>query len=167
MNELKTRDKPKIGLGGGCHWCTEAVFQELKGVFAVSQGWICSNEANQNPSEAITLYFDPEVISLGILIKIHLMTHASTSNHSMRGKYRSAVYFTSEAQKQEILNILSKLQLEFDQPLITQCLPLIDFKLNEESFLNYYQKQPDAPFCQTYISPKLALLRKEFRANVL
>ena len=68
----------KIGLGGGCHWCTEGVFESLLGIAYVNQGWIASNGEN---SEADEVYFDPAVISLSDLIEIHLYTHASRSNH--------------------------------------------------------------------------------------
>ena len=82
----------KIGLGGGCHWCTEGVFESLLGVSKVNQGWIASSGENSDFSEAIEVYFDPVIISLSDLIEIHLYTHASRSNHSMRSKSRSASY---------------------------------------------------------------------------
>jgi peptide methionine sulfoxide reductase MsrA len=65
----------KIGLGGGCHWCTEGVFESLLGVTCVNQGWIASNGENSDYSEAVEVYFDPAVISLADLIEIHLHTH--------------------------------------------------------------------------------------------
>ena len=71
----------KIGLGDGCHWCTEGVFESLLGVACVNQGWIASNGKNSDYSEAVEVYFDPTVISLSELIEIHLHTHASRSNH--------------------------------------------------------------------------------------
>src|SRR3954451_12716902 len=83
----------KIGFGGGCHWCTEAVFLSLKGVEQVEQGWIASQPPYDAFSEAVVVTYDPLVITLTDLITIHLHTHASTSNHSMRQKYRSAVYW--------------------------------------------------------------------------
>lgn len=86
----------KIGFGGGCHWCTEAVFQNLKGVNHVAQGWIASDENNTAFSEAVVVEFNPPKINLKTLIEIHLATHKSTSNHSMRKKYRSAIYVFSK-----------------------------------------------------------------------
>jgi peptide-methionine (S)-S-oxide reductase len=74
-----------VGLGGGCHWCTEGVFTSLIGITKVDQGWIASNSEHFSLYEAIEVYFDPAVISLSDLIEIHLHTHASSSNHSMRG----------------------------------------------------------------------------------
>lgn len=79
MKKLK-----KIGFGGGCHWCTEAVFQSLKGVKSVQQGWIASKNEHFEFSEAVIVDFDPSSIPLKVLIEIHLHTHKSTSEHSMR-----------------------------------------------------------------------------------
>lgn len=100
----------KIGLGGGCHWCTEAVFQSLKGLVKVEQGYIRSNEENDYFSEAILVHFDSKIILLKDLIEIHLHTHKSTSNHSFREKYRSTIYYFEENEKQIIHTILSTLQ---------------------------------------------------------
>jgi len=92
----------KIGFGGGCHWCTEAVFQSLKGVRSVAQGFIASTEKNSSFSEAVIVFYDAAIITLKDLIEIHLHTHNSTSNHRFRKKYRSAVYYFEKRQKQII-----------------------------------------------------------------
>jgi len=156
----------KVGLGGGCHWCTEAVFQALKGVIKVKQGWISASEAKEF-SEAIFLHFDPEKISLKELIEVHLLTHKSTSDHSMRKKYRSAVYTFTEAQKMEADKILGLLQKDFQDTLITGVYSYKEFKMSPESFQNYYQKNPNKPFCKTYIDPKLQMLLRKFPKNVI
>ena len=104
----------KIALGGGCHWCTEAVFQSLVGVSKVEQGFVSSTGDNTTFSEAVIVHFNSEDMSLGMLIEIHSHTHKSTSNHSMRTKYRSAVYVFSKAQKQEAKQILESLQNQFE-----------------------------------------------------
>ena len=91
-NTMHTENFSKVGLGGGCHWCTEGIFESLIGIKAVKQGWIASIDNNAELSEAIEVSFDPSMISLQTLIEIHLHTHASTSNHTMRQKYRSAIY---------------------------------------------------------------------------
>ncbi len=152
----------KIGLGGGCHWCTEAIFQSLIGVEKVEQGWIASSEENNTFSEAIIIHFDSAKISLNTLIEIHLYTHSSTSNHSMRKKYRSAIYTFSEKQNQEAKSILIQLQEQFFKTLITQVLPFVDFKLNQETFLNYYKKNPEKAFCKKWIDPKLKLIFSKY-----
>lgn len=156
----------KIGLGGGCHWCTEGVFQSLKGIHNVDQGWIASEGENATFSEAIVVEFDPEIIDLHSLIEIHLHTHASTSDHSMRDKYRSAIYVFSNDQKERVKKSIDRLQADFEKTIITRTLPFVSFKENEEGFLDYFYNRPDAPFCQTYIHPKLSLLMERFSDKV-
>ncbi len=151
----------KIGFGGGCHWCTEAVFQSLLGVKKVAQGWI-SSEVNGSFSEAVLVHFDQEQIDLQTLIAIHLHTHSSTGNHALRVKYRSAVYIFTDEQSVLAKQILLALKNDFEQPIITKVLPFHTFKLNNESYLDYYYKNPTQPFCQTYIHPKLSLLLEEY-----
>lgn len=155
-----------IGFGGSCHWCTEAIFQSLKGVSLVEQGWIASAEPDDAFSEAVVVHYDPDVIAVQTLISIHLYTHSCTATHSMRGKYRSAVYATSPDQAVEAAGIMKKLQTEFDAPIITKVLPLVKFKLNTSNYLDYYYSNPDKPFCQNIINPKLSILLKKFANDV-
>ena len=158
-------NKVSIVFGGGCHWCTEAVFESLKGVYEVDQGWAASKNQHSDFSEAVMLSFDASEISLEILIEIHLLTHSSTANHSMRGKYRSAIY-TKNIEKIPFLEqLLADLGLSFDKPLVTKVLPLIEFKSNKQ-YQNYYYNDPNRPFCQRYISPKLELILARFSKYV-
>ena len=150
----------RLGLGGGCHWCTEAVFASLTGVKSVKQGWISSTEPYTEFSEAVLVEFNEDEISLKDLIEIHLNTHSSTSNHSMRQKYRSAVYVMSKEDAVQVSIVLDDLQTNFEQSLVTQVLPFKAFKINEEDYQDYYYKNPDKPFCQTYIKPKLEKVLK-------
>lgn len=152
----------KIGFGGGCHWCTEAVFAALQGVTDLEQGFIKSDEPNDTWSEAVQLSFDASVIPLTALIEIHLRTHASTSAHKMRGKYRSAIYVMDDETEKAAQQALQTLAPEFDAPLVTQILPLREFKASPERYQNYADKNADGPFCTAYIDPKLSLLRKEY-----
>jgi peptide-methionine (S)-S-oxide reductase len=76
----------KAGFGGGCHWCTEAVFSSLKGVLRVDQGWIASAGENSALSEGVVVEYDDEKINLQILIQIHIYTHSATSVHSLRSR---------------------------------------------------------------------------------
>jgi peptide-methionine (S)-S-oxide reductase len=155
----------KIAFGGGCYWCTEAVFQSLIGVEKVAQGFICSEGKNKAFSEAVIVYFN-EKISLKLLIEIHLHTHKSTVKHSMRDKYRSAIYYFTEEQKKESQQLLTSLQIDFDAQIITQILPFKDFKPSIEASQNYYIKNSQKPFCKKYIHPKLDLLLREFSSHV-
>ncbi|WP_298882027.1 peptide-methionine (S)-S-oxide reductase [uncultured Polaribacter sp.] len=153
----------KIAFGGGCHWCTEAVFQSLLGVDKVEQGWVASTQKNNTFSEAVIVHFDSSKTNLKTLIEIHLLTHKSTSNHSMRTKYRSAIYYFTPHQKLESLKIIDELQRQFDNKIITQVLEFKQFKPSTKEFQNYYQSNPQKPFCKRYINPKLALLQKEYK----
>lgn len=156
----------KIAFGGGCHWCTEAVFQSLKGVEKVAQGFVASTDENASFSEAVLVHFNPEEISLKILTEIHLLTHKSTSNHSMREKYRSAIYTFSKAQKEEALALITSFQLDFNNKLITQVLPFKAFQASREAIQNYYLKNPEKPFCKQYIHPKLEVLSKQYAKHI-
>lgn len=152
----------KIAFGGGCHWCTEAVFQSLKGAETVEQGFVASKGKNHSFSEAVIVHFDAASIGLKDLIEIHLYTHKSNSDHSMRPKYRSAVYTFSEGQRKQAKSILSRLQSEFERPVITEVLPFDAFRPSEAQFTDYYYKNPQKPFCRNYIQPKLKLLLERF-----
>ena len=155
----------KIGFGGGCHWCTEAVFNSLKGVVKVDQGWITSYPPNDTFSEAVLVHFDPIIIPHEVLIDIHLRTHRSISNHSMRGKYRSAVY-SFPSNHEHAVEIINKLSAQFETPVITEVLPYVDFESSPDKYKNYFEKNRGKPFCETYISPKLGLLMNKFRKNL-
>ncbi|UYW00466.1 peptide-methionine (S)-S-oxide reductase [Flavobacterium agricola] len=155
----------KIGFGGGCHWCTEAVFQSLHGVEKVEQGWIDSEPPYNYPSEAMIVHYN-ETILLADLIAIHLLTHSSTKQHSMRGKYRSAVYYFNSDDEKRIATILEELKKQDLQNYITLNLKFVGFTQNKEMQLNYYLKNKKAPFCTAYISPKLTALRAKYGAKV-
>ena len=156
----------KIGFGGSCHWCTEAIFLSLKGVNEAQQGWIASDDENSSFSEAVIVQYDRRLISLQTLIAIHLYTHSCTSNHSMRMKYRSAIYAFNDMQKTIAADAVASLQKEFDHAIITTILPFRQFKLNTEEFINYYYSNPEKPFCENIVNPKLKLLMQQFSSAV-
>lgn len=156
---LKT-DLKKIGFGGGCHWCTEAVFQAVSGVNKVEQGFITSTAFPENFSEAVIVHFDPKITSLFHLTEIHLLTHSSSSNHYLRERYRSAIYTYSKSQHLEAKKILRLIQAAQTEKIITQILPFGSFKPSPDEFKNYYLEDPEKPFCKKYIKPKLNMLKK-------
>lgn len=156
----------KIGFGGGCHWCTEAVFCALRGVGKVEQGFIRSEPPNDYYSEAVVVTFDPGKIDLATLIEVHLRTHACTSDHTMRSKYRTAIYVFSEMQYAVAKDELARLQQEFDAPIVTKIIGFSSFRISDERYTNYYNNDPSRPFCVAYIDPKLKLLREQFAQNV-
>jgi peptide-methionine (S)-S-oxide reductase len=152
----------RIGFGGGCHWCTEAVFQSLRGVSKVEQGFIKSLAPHDSYSEAVVVTFDPSIISVDVMIDVHLRTHASTSQHKMRGKYRSAVYVFSDAQADTVQHQIKALQSDFEEPIVTMTLPYDDFNPSLERYQNYYRTNTEKPFCTAYIDPKLSKIRRQF-----
>lgn len=156
----------RIGLGGGCHWCTEAVFQSLRGVKKVTQGFVSAQEYTATFSEGVIVEYDPLVIPLSVLLEIHLLTHKSSSNHSMRPKYRSAVYVFSSTQYETVKKELEHLKTIKKINSITEVLLFDAFKTSREALLNYYYNDPNKPFCSTYIDPKIQLLRRQFSKHV-
>jgi peptide-methionine (S)-S-oxide reductase len=111
----------------------------------------------------VIVHYNPEVIGLEKLLEVHLHTHKSTSNHSYRTKYRSAMYWFKKEQESAFAKALLELQPQFSEPIITKALPMVTFQLNDESFLEYYKRNPEAPFCQRYIDPKLEKLQKQYK----
>jgi peptide-methionine (S)-S-oxide reductase len=156
----------KIAFGGGCHWCTEAIFQTLDGVAKVEQGWVSSTKENSTFSEAVIIHFNAKKINLKTLIEIHLRTHKSTKNHSMRSKYRSAVYYFSEHEKEKSQKFIEELQFDFKDKIITQIVEFKKFKPTIKEFQNYYQSNPNKPFCENYIKPKLQFLLQNFTNHI-
>ncbi|TPN84545.1 peptide-methionine (S)-S-oxide reductase [Aquimarina algicola] len=156
------KDTLKIGFGGGCHWCTEAVFQSLKGITHVEQGYIKSTNENSTFSEAVIVTFTPYIISLKDLITIHLHTHHSTSNHSFRKKYRSAIYYFDTMNESNIKVYLEELQQDFDDKIITRILPYNGFSASRKELINYHEQNPEKPFCKKYITPKLEFLKNKY-----
>lgn len=149
-----------MAFGGGCHWCTEAVFAALRGT-RVTQGFAVSDPPDDAPSEAALVAWDETDVPLGAMVAIHLRTHASGSDHQMRGKYRSAIYTGNE----DAAAARAALAAEAREvgPVVTRVLPLRAFTPSPPQFARYYETRgPDAPFCRTYIEPKLARLRREY-----
>lgn len=122
----------RLGLSGTCYWCTEAIFLSLKGMTHVEQGWISSFGEHDWFSEGIIVTFDSRLIRLQDLINIHIHTHSSTKAHSMRDRYRSAVYAIEHDQLPEITQALVGLQSEFEELVITQAYLFNQFKLSAE-----------------------------------
>lgn len=156
----------KVAFGGGCHWCTEAVFLSLLGVHTVEQGYVASTREDAGFSEAVIVHYNCRCISLKTLIEIHLLTHASNSDHSMRKKYRSAIYTFDADQYKNVQNLLGEIRKNIKKHTITQVLPFCEFKSSREEITNYYFKGPQKPFCVNFIDPKLKMLLNRFSSDV-
>jgi peptide-methionine (S)-S-oxide reductase len=152
----------KIGFGGGCHWCTEGVFQALKGVIRVDQGFIQSEAPSDTWAEGVIVTFDPARISLGTLSEVHLRTHSATGTYSPGGRYRSAIYTFDAGQRREAVLTIARFATETGKVARTLALPFSGFRPSEARYQNYYRTDPDRPFCRRYIDPKLDFIRRNF-----
>ncbi|MBI4050137.1 MAG: peptide-methionine (S)-S-oxide reductase MsrA [Candidatus Doudnabacteria bacterium] len=164
--------------GGGCFWCTEAVFQNLRGVESVTSGY--AGGTTDNPiyhevtsggtghAEVIRVEFDPEVINYKDLLTVFFALHDPTTPNRQGAdtgpQYRSIILYTSVAQKSAAEEFIKKLTDEkvFDAPIVTEVKALDKFYEAEEEHKNYYKKNPDKPYCQVVINPKVAKLRQKF-----
>ena len=141
------------------------MFEALRGVSLVEQGWASSLDDPTRFSEAVRVAFRPAEIPLEALVAIHLHTHSCTADHALRRKYRSAVYCFSESQRERVAGILADLQADFERPIVTEAVRFGAFRQNSERYRGYYRKHAGNQFCERYISPKLALLRGRFAGH--
>jgi peptide-methionine (S)-S-oxide reductase len=155
-----------VGFGGGCHWCTEGVFQILRGVSEVDQGFLQSMAPDDAWAEGVIVRFDPDIIPLEILLEVHLRTHTANSGYSPNGGYRSAVYVRDTEQHRRTATAISGLMDAVKTAERTKALTLIGFKSSEQRYRNYCRTDPARPFCRRYIDPKLAMIRRAFAHHV-
>jgi len=162
---------------GGCFWCTEAIFQRLKGVEAVIPGYSGGDTQNSyeevsqgttGHAESIQIIFDPKIVSYEELLLVFFKTHDPTSLNKQGAdvgpQYRSAIFYHSQEQKDAAEQIIKKLTDEkvFDKPIVTEVSEFKSFFEAEEYHKNYYNNNKNAGYCQVVINPKLAKLEKEF-----
>jgi peptide-methionine (S)-S-oxide reductase len=157
----------KVAFGGGCHWCTEGVFQALRGVAQVDQGFVQSEAPAESWAEGVIVTFDPSVIDLATLCEVHLRTHSATRARSPRSKYRSAIYIFEDSQRHEAELAIARLADETGKTVHTLILPFKGFTASDERHRNYYRTDPSRPFCRRYIDPKLAYIRQHFSTVAL
>jgi peptide-methionine (S)-S-oxide reductase len=171
----------KIYLAGGCFWCTEAVFQRVKGVHKVLPGYI--DGSIKNPSyrevctgrtghtEAIEVSYDPEIIHLSELLMIFFTTHDPTTlnrqGNDVGTQYRSGIYYSDVKQKEIALSIIKQLEKEhlFHDPIVTEVKEASPFYLAEEHN-NYYNKNKEQAYCSFIISPKIEKLKAYFKEYI-
>ena len=160
-------------LGGGCFWCTEALFQQLEGVHHVISGYSAGHTENPDyksictgrtgHAEVVQITFDPTVISYADLLRIHFATHDPTTLNQQgadRGtQYRSIILFVSDEQRQAAEQIKTEVQSLFKGSIVTEVTALERFYEAENYHQNYYQNNTRAGFCQVVINPKLAKLK--------
>lgn len=160
--------------GGGCFWCTEAIFQNLKGVTKVVSGYAGGktpnptyeklHSANTGHAEVIEIEFDPNIISYEKLLEVFFATHNPTTpnrqGNDVGEEYRSIILTTTPEQESTALNYIKKIKSEFSGPVITEIQTLDQFYPAETYHQNYYQTNANQPYCQVVISPKLKKSKK-------
>lgn len=164
-------------LGGGCFWCVEAVFKELKGVEKVESGYsgghvedptyhaVCTGTTGH--IEVVQVTFDPEVVSFRDILSVFFATHDPTTKDRQGAdvgpQYRSAVLYHDEEQKKVAEELIAELEAKgvWDRPIVTEVVPFERFYVAEGYHQAYFENNPGQPYCQVIIAPKVAKFRKE------
>jgi peptide-methionine (S)-S-oxide reductase len=164
-------------LGGGCFWCLEAVYQELRGVEKVESGYsggdvphptyrqVCSETTGH--AEVVQVTFDPDEVSyrdiLDIYFTIHDPTTLNRQGADVGTQYRSVIFYHTEEQKRVAEEAISELETEgiWDSPIVTEVVPFDEFYVAEDYHQDYFRNNGFQPYCQVIIAPKVAKFRKE------
>jgi len=164
---------------GGCFWCLEAVFKELKGVLSVVSGYSGGHISNPNyeivkkgdtgHAESVEIKYDPKIISyrelLDIFFSVHNPTTPNRQGNDIGSQYRSIILYKTLNQKREAEEMIKELNKSkiFEDPIVTEINPFIRFYPAEESHKDYYERNKDKnPYCQIVINPKLAKFREKY-----
>ena len=168
----------KAFFAGGCFWCTEAVFQRLKGVESVFSGYtggiiknptyreICTGRTGH--AEAIEITYNKEEVSFNTLMQIFFATHDPTTFNRQGAdvgtQYRSGIFYTTEEQKEQAKSFIEKLSDAnyFKDPIVTEITPFTIFYIAEKEHLNYYNQNSEQQYCDFTIVPKIAKLKELF-----
>ncbi len=169
-------------LGGGCFWCTEAVYVEVKGVLDVESGYsnghapqpdyelVCTGTTGHN--EVVRLVYDPAQVSTRELLEIFFVIHDPTTlnrqGHDVGTQYRSGIYFQTPAQEalaREFIQDLSR-QQAFGAPIVTEVLPEQHYWPAEAYHQNYFERHPFQGYCMHVVAPKLEKFRRTFAERV-
>ena len=169
MTELAT-------LAGGCFWCLDAVYRDLRGVEQVVSGYMGGQTANPSyelvctgtsgHAEVVQITFDPDVISYRELLEVFFTIHDPTTLNRQGAdsgtQYRSAIFYHSPGQKAAAEEVIAKVQPLWDDPIVTEVAPADTFYPGEEHHQDYYTNNPNQPYCQIVIEPKVAKARAAF-----
>jgi peptide-methionine (S)-S-oxide reductase len=169
-------------LGGGCFWCLEAVYEELRGVEKVESGYsggmvpnptyrqVCTGTTGH--AEVVQVIFDPGVVSyreiLEVFFTIHDPTTPNRQGADVGPQYRSAIFYHDEEQKRVAEEVISELQAEhiWDDPIVTEVTPFDTFYVAEDYHQEYYRNNEYQPYCQVVIAPKVAKFRSKYLAKL-
>jgi len=165
-------------LAGGCFWCLEAVYDEVKGVQGVESGYtgghvdnpsyraVCNGDTGH--AEVIQVHFDPNVVSyrdlLNVFFAIHDPTTLNRQGADVGTQYRSAIFYHDDEQKktaEELIKDLNAQQI-WDRPIVTEVAPLDKFYMAEDYHQEYFARNPYQPYCMAVVSPKVSKFRKHF-----
>lgn len=179
MTDIPTATSPDVAtLAGGCFWCLEAVFDQVKGVESVESGYmgggrpnptyeaVCSGTTGH--AEVVQVHFDPTIITyrelLEIFFGIHDPTTLNRQGNDAGTQYRSAIFYHSPEQKTIAENTITALTKEqiFPQPIVTQVTEATDFYVAEAYHQEYFARNPSQPYCAYLIGPKVAKFRQRF-----
>ncbi|MEP2056430.1 MAG: peptide-methionine (S)-S-oxide reductase MsrA [Maribacter litoralis] len=169
-------------VGGDCFWCTEAVFQEVKGIHNVVSGYtggkapgrptyreICSGLTGH--AEVVQVTFDPSIITYEDILIIFMTTHDPTSLNRQGAdagtQYRSVIYYHDDEQQNKAKIVLDEMQAVYDKPIVTELSPLGIFYDAEDYHQDYYKNNSEQGYCQVVINPKLAKLRQLHAEKIL
>lgn len=165
-------------LAGGCFWCLEAVYDEIKGVHSVESGYagghmdnptyraVCNGDTGH--AEVVQVHFDPNVISyrdlLNVFFAIHDPTTLNRQGADVGTQYRSAIFYHDEEQKriaEELIKELNTQQI-WDRPIVTEVSKLDKFYMAEDYHQEYFARNPYQPYCMAVVAPKVSKFRKHF-----
>jgi peptide-methionine (S)-S-oxide reductase len=169
-------------LAGGCFWCVEAVFVELRGVEHVESGYmggqmpnptyeaVCTGRTGH--AEVIQIAFDPDVISFRELLEVFFTTHDPTTLNRQGAdvgtQYRSAIFYHTPEQAETAQHVIAAFNAEkiWPNPIVTEVTPVSTFYKAEDYHQSYFASNPQQPYCNAVIPPKLAKLRQKFAAKL-
>ena len=165
-------------LAGGCFWCLEAVFDEVKGVHSVESGYaggqmdnpsyraVCNGDTGH--AEVIQVHFDPNIVSyrdlLNVFFAIHDPTTMNRQGADVGTQYRSAIFYHDDEQKkiaEELIKDLNSQKI-WDRPIVTEVAKLDKFYMAEDYHQEYFARNPYQPYCQAVVAPKVSKFRKHF-----
>ena len=166
-----------IVLGGGCFWCTEAVFKMISGVIKVTPGYAGGNVINPSyhqvcsgstgHAEVIKIDYDSSKVKLDKILDVFFTSHDPTTlnrqGNDIGSQYRSIILYTNKEQKDLAESYINKIQKDYDKKIVTEVKKLVKFYPAESYHQNYYEKNSNAPYCQLVISPKIEKVKKKFK----
>lgn len=173
-------DRQVAVLAGGCFWCLEAVFLEVRGVLSVESGYcggtlpdptyeeVCAGRTGH--AEAVRLEFDAGQVAyrdlLGVFFGIHDPTTVDRQGHDVGSQYRSAIFHVDEGQRREAQQTIERLEREqvFDAPIVTQVVALEHWYPAERYHQRYFERNPHQGYCMAVVAPKVAKFRRQFAA---